>query len=272
MRVSGRPGGSIYLADGRIVSVETPGAPSIEVILLHSQLVDEFGWDTAFAASAASGGRTMGEELVARGIIGAGRLEALLRTTIADGMLALAYGLVEACRAETPAAGPLTLEPGVPAGWLLNETSRRIQALGSLPDRGGRERVRVVAVPGAIAPGLVLGGGRDEIVALADGRRTPRDLAFALGRGLYATMLQLGQMRQEGLILTVSGPAVPPGRNRGQGRPPASADEAGKAAGLPRRKGRGDRAGEPGGRDLMPAALRLLRPRYGEGTKSGRTE
>ncbi|HEY2279387.1 MAG TPA: hypothetical protein VGI00_13595 [Streptosporangiaceae bacterium] len=59
-------------------------------------------------------------------------------------------------------------------------------------------------MPGAVAPGAVLGSDRDELLALANGRRTPRDLAFALGRGVYATTLELGRMQHEGLLVTTS--------------------------------------------------------------------
>jgi hypothetical protein len=101
----------------------------------------------------------------------------------------------------------------------------------------------VAAAPGAVRPGARLGAGRDEILALADGRRMPRDLAFALGRGVYATMRQLAGMYEDGLLVTassqataeVSSPADPPAA--GSGREPA---------GLPRRdKGMSRRAGPP---------------------------
>jgi hypothetical protein len=41
-------------------------------------------------------------------------------------------------------------------------------------------------------------------VALANGRRTARDLAFVLGRGVYAVTLQLGRMRDAGVLAVVS--------------------------------------------------------------------
>jgi hypothetical protein len=84
-------------------------------------------------------------------------------------------------------------------------------------------------------------------------------------------MLQLSQMQADGLILTVSGSAASPVEAADGSQPPAP--EAGQetADGLPRR--RKDLAGQPGrtgGREL-PAAFRLLRLRYGEGTTPGGT-
>jgi hypothetical protein len=274
LRVTGHPSGTIHFAEGRITAAETPGAPGLEVILLRSQRLDESGWDAAFAAAAASG-RGMRAELVGRELVGAGELEALQRTAVADAIFALAYGVVDSCRTDTGAVGPpVTLEPGIEAEWLLAETWRRIRVLHSFPDPAGHARARVMNVPGAVRPGVALGDGRDELAALADGRRTPRDLAFALGRGLYATMLELGRMQAEGLILTVSGSAVSPADAADGAGTPAAAAGQGPADGLPRRRkdlaGQHGRPGGPGGRD-MPAAFRLLRLRYGEGTTPGGT-
>jgi len=269
LQVTGHPSGTVHFEEGRITAAETPGAPSLEVILFRSKRVDEAGWDAAFAAAAVDG-RRMRDEFVAREFVGAGELEALLRTAIADAVFALAYGVVDSCRTEPPTVAPMvTLETGVEAEWLLAETWRRIQVLGSFPDPAGHARVRVVNVPGAIRPGVVLGGGLDELAALADGRRTPRDLAFALGRGVYATMVQLSRMREDGLIFTVSGPAVSPAEAADEGLLPAPDEGHGPADGLPRRHK--DLAGQPGrsgGREL-PAAFRLVRLRYGEGTTPG---
>jgi hypothetical protein len=271
LRVTGQPGGAFHFSEGKIVAGETPGAPGIEAILLRSKRVDESGWDAAFAAAAATG-REMRNELIGRELVGAGELEALLRTTIADAVFAVAYGVVEICRAEAPAAGLLvTLEPGAEAEWLLAETSRRIRVLRSFTDPVFNARARVIAVTGAVRPGLVLGEGRDELAALADGRRTPRDLAFVLGRGVYATMLELGRMQADGLILADSRPPGSPADDEEETPSPAVADDAETPGGLPRRRrehaGQGGRAG---GRDL-PAAFRLLRLRYGEGTSTGGT-
>lgn len=233
LRVSGDPGGAVHLVNGRVTAIETPGAPGPEVLLLRSHRVTEAGWDAAFAAAAASGGR-MTAELVRRELAGSGELEALLRTALADAMFALASGIVEEYRAEPgPADFMLPLEPGAEPDHLLAEAIRRVQVLAALPARPGGDRI--VAVPGAVRPGARLGDGQDEILALADGRRTARDLAFALGRGVYATMLQLARMRQAGLLVTV--PSRAPAAREGRGADgPTHPDEAPTASGLPRRQ------------------------------------
>jgi hypothetical protein len=138
-----------------------------------------------------------------------------------------------------------------------------------MPASIGQSRARVTTVPGAITLLPSLGEGRDELAALADGRRSARDLAFALGRGVYATMLQLSRMQADGLIVTVSGSAS----SSAEAASPSSAlaDSEGAPGGLPRRrKEHAGQGGLLGGRDL-PAAFRLLRLRYGEGTTPGGT-
>ena len=152
-------------------------------------------------------------------------------------MFVLASGTVEEYRAEPgPVDFVLPLQPGAEPDGLLAETSRRIRVLAALPARNSRDRI--VAATGAVQPGVRLGDGQDEILALADGRRTARDLAFALGRGVYATMLQLARMQQAGLLVAVPSRAAdaaaartaPPGQpQRPAGRLRAAAPPAGHA-------------------------------------------
>jgi hypothetical protein len=267
LRITGDPGGTIHLADGLVTAIETAGAPGPEVLLLRSGRVSESAWDAAFAAAAA-GGRAMNAELIRRQLAGTGELEALLLTALADAMFALAIGTVEEYRAEPgPPGSVLALAPGAEADGLLAEASRRIKIIASSPFPAVHRRGRLVAAPGAVRPGVRLGQGQDEILALADGRRTPRDLAFALGRGVYAMTVQLARMHQDGLLVPVSEVVTSrPGRQAGQ---PAPAEpEAGN--GLPRRgKGMHWRSGPLRRGREGQAPPGLLRPRTGRDTSPG---
>ena len=275
LRVTGDPGGAIHIADGLVAAIETPGAPTPEVLLLRSHRITESGWDEAFAAAASRGG-LMSAELLRREMVGSGELEVLLRTALADAMFVLASGSIEEYRAEQgPVDIVLPLEPGAEADGLLAEASRRIRTLATLPARNDRERV--VAVAGAAQPGVRLGDGQDEILALADGRRTPRDLAFALGRGVYATMLQLARMRQAGLLTTASSLAAAGAAREPGGREAPGAEPKG-ASGLPQRQ-RDQSAGSsswrrpwaPGRAPELRAPLGLLRPRASRDARPGAT-
>lgn len=266
--VTGEPGGMIHLASGGVTAIQTSGAPGAEVILLRSDRVTESTWDAAFAAAAAAG-EPMCAELVTRAAVGAGELEALLRTALADAMFVLANGLVEECHPEPGEVDCLLpLQPGAEAEPLLTEAARRMRVLATLPGTAGRERERVVAVPGAVRPGAVLGRGQDEILALADGRRTARDMAFAMGRGVYATLLQLAEMRDAGLLTSASPGAASTLASVTPDQPPARTEQPEAASGLPqRRKGRTAAprlAAEPRAAADRPAPHRLLRPRSGK--------
>ena len=272
LRITGDPGGMIHLTDGLVTAVETAGAPSPEVLLLRSGRVTESRWEAAFSAAAAAG-RPLSAELIAREMVGTGELEALLLAALADAMFVLASGTVEDYRAEPGRAdGVLALEPGAETDGLLAEASRRIKVLASLPHPPVYRWERLIAAPGAARPGVRLGQGQDEILALADGRRTPRDLAFALGRGVYATTLQLARMHQAGLLVPGSARvAARPARQAGRPAPDAEPEPGG----LPRRaKGLLDAAKRAAPARRAPEArapLGLLQPRSGRGASPGPT-
>jgi hypothetical protein len=187
-------------------------------------------------------------------------------------MFVLANGTVDEYRAEPGQVDfVLPLEPGAEPDSLLAETSRRIRVLAALPARNGRDRI--VAATGAVQPGVRLGEGQDEILALADGRRTARDLAFALGYGVYATILQVARMQQAGLLVVVSSRAADAAA--AQIRRPAAASDLTLASGLPRRQrdvpAPPRRPWAPGRAPELLAPLGLLRPRAARDTGPGET-
>jgi hypothetical protein len=251
LRLTGEPGGAIYFANGAITAIDTPGAPGPEVILLRSGRVGEQSWAAAFAAGAA-GGR-MGAELHTRGLVGSGELEALLRVVLADGMFVLASGHTEAWEVEqAPTGHLLPLSPAADPGWLLSEAARRMRALQALPTPIEHDRDRLTPVAGLLPPGGTAGAAQDKLLALANGRRTARDMAFVLGRGVFAVTLQLARMHEAGLVMIDSrrparagtagpgadGPAGPGGRpSPGDGACPGGpGGAAGVAGSLPRRR------------------------------------
>jgi hypothetical protein len=185
-----------------------------------------------------------------------------------SGVLEVTGEPVEACGVEPGAVdSQFALEPAAEVGWLLAEASRRMRVLASSRGLVEHDRDRMAAAPGAVQPGVLLGQGQDEILALANGRRTPCDMAFALGQGVYATTLQLARMYGAGLLVTASRRAVTTVEQTQASRPaavPGSEPEA--PSPLPRRrKGRAQHrrdSDSDAGPDL-PSLLRLLRPRSG---------
>lgn len=251
LQVDGRPGGTIFLTDGGVCACETSGAPSLEVILLRSRRISEPDWDAAFAAAAVAG-RQIPDELIQRGLLGAGEAEALLRIALADAMFALVSGRVDGWSEKPPADCLLPLVPAARSGWLLAEATRRNQVLGAFSGSAVSAHDRIAAAPGTARADRVLGQSQDEILARADGRRTARDLAFTLGRGLYETMIQLSLMRADNVVVISSPWTQPPSSGRPAEASGADEDDR-TVTGLPRRRK------ERPGRNLM--TIRMLRPR-----------
>jgi hypothetical protein len=186
-------------------------------------------------------------------------------------MFAIAAGSIDGYHlADPPGGAPLPLAGGVPAGELLGEATRRLDILASLASPISPDRDLIVYVQGGPASGVMPGAGQSEFLALANGRRTPRDIAFALGRGVYAVTLEIDRMRGAGLVLIDPGTVrVPPylGRSSAVSDPypppaPGQSSQVSGQNGQPRRR-RGS-AASPGPPALPAqpdrnALMRLLR-------------
>jgi len=273
LQVAGEPGGLVHFAAGGIVAIETPGAPGPDVVLLRSGQIPEPGWEAAFTSAAPSGG--LASEVVQHGLIGAARLEAVLRVALADAMFVLAVGRVEECQRKEPTPRLLlSLEPGAEPQWLLAETSRRLHLLASLGGQIVHDRDRVTARHWPLARRLPLSDGQFDILALANGRRTARDMAFALGRGVFALTLELSQMHEFGLLAVGSRRDETPAGDVGLGgsllqlrnaHTPARAASVGDNPGSPlpqRRPARQSgepQPGEAGAPQPASALLRIMR-------------
>lgn len=266
VRVTGDPGGALHLVKGQIVAVRTPGAPDVEALLLRSGRVGEEDWAAAFHAGAAEG--RIGAELVARHLVGAAELQVLCMMAVLDGAFALAAGRVDGCTPDRRRSDPPLPAPhGVEPERVLQETERRLRALASFRTPVSPDRDRVVptrhAAGGAAGPRA---DERREILLRANGRRSSRDLAYLLGRGVYAITVETARMLDEGLV-EISSRRVDP---ETAGPAPAAAP-AGPDGRLPRR-----RPGASGINDVLPArpaGAGRLRPRtlQTEGPGAGRT-
>lgn len=198
--VSGAVGGTIHLHRGAIRAIETPGAPTAEALLLKSRRIGEPEWDAACTA-AGPGGR-LDATLVERGHIGAAELEVLCVGALYDAAFAMALSTPDSWQVDGEAPGPrLSHRAGTDPRRLTEVTSRRVRllakSLGSVREFG-QERIRPSARATA-GTGRLSARYRD-ILLSADGRRTPRDIAFALGRGVYPVMLDISRMKALHLI------------------------------------------------------------------------
>lgn len=256
LQVDGNPGGVFHLAHGSVVAVDSPGAPSVATILLRTGRISEADWAAASGASEAPG--EVAAQLAARTLIGPAELQAMCLMTVLDGAFAVTVGRIDDCRLVRDEATPWPKgQDGVEPAGLFGETERRLRALAArrVPvspywDRMVRTGLAANSLSGS-EPGL-----RRRILERVNGRRSCRDIAFLLGRGLYAVTMEVAGLLGEELLALSSRAAVP----APQEEPPAER-QSGK---LPRR-----RRGASGITDSLPPpepppSLRLpfrLRPR-----------
>jgi hypothetical protein len=202
--LAGDPGGVVTMHAGLVVAATTPAAPGPEPLLLRSGRITETAWSEAFAAAAPEG--RFAAELVDRGLLGAAGVEVVAQTALVDAVFAMALSGVRTCTADPAGAEqPVPLFPvlpGMDAERLLREVQRRLVVADTWQELGLTLRSR----PRAVANHE----GRQEILDRANGRRTARDIAFALGRGLYSVLTDLADLAEDGLIELTAAPGSAP--------------------------------------------------------------
>lgn len=198
MHLIGTPGGIFHLRRGALVGVSSPGAPGADVLLLRSGRISESDWAAALRTGAET--RSRQAELVAQGSIKATELHVISTMAAQDGTFAAFAGTLERyVIIDEPLAILLPVTAGVDITWLLQETSRRLDALAALRFPVSPFRDRVAAVPG-VDPSETTLTLQQEILAVADGRRSARDIAFLIGRSVYTVTVAISRMLGEGLV------------------------------------------------------------------------
>ncbi|MEU5535699.1 MarR family transcriptional regulator [Streptomyces sp. NPDC020362] len=203
LRVSGRPGGAFHLRGGLVVAAESPGAPGPDVLLLRSDRIDAERW--ADLVQESGGARWPATALVARGYAGAAQLRVVCMMALQDAAFAIAAGRVDSCEhiAGTEPHAPVAV--GEAPVRLMQDATRKLAALARLPCPVGPDRERPLPAP---PTDRALSPLQQELLTHADGRRTARDLAFRVGRGVYTVTVEVGRMLAEG-FLECSGTPVP---------------------------------------------------------------
>ncbi|MGW3106896.1 hypothetical protein [Streptomyces sp. NPDC001100] len=252
VRVTGTPGGSIHVRGGLVVAMETPGAPGIEGLLLRSGRIGEEAWSEVRASDTTH--EHLAAELVARGLVGAGELEVISLGALFDAAFALSLAVPDSWEVGDPVPA-LHRNAGVTPERLLGEVSRRVDLLAGEPGSVAalaRTRVRSVSAAGPSGAAARLPSRHQQVLAHADGRGTARDIAFALGRGLFAVMMDLRHLLDRGLVQphTPSADIRPSTAARGAPSAPlAGSSAASRTAPLPRREPGRNSAPEPRAHD-----------------------
>ncbi|MGW0912462.1 transcriptional regulator [Streptomyces sp. NPDC002784] len=187
--------GTLYLAEGRVVHAESPAAPGLDVLLTAHGTLDTAVWQDAVARADDLHG-------AARLLVDSGRLT--------PGTLELCHlgALYDAAYfALAPSSTPGRFRYGtghwlgpvrpVPVAAVERETLRRRDLLHRIwPDPGTDSAPLTRADP----PRTPLTARQRAVVALLDGARTATDIARALGRPAFHTLVDIRRLAAAGVL------------------------------------------------------------------------
>lgn len=212
LHISGRPGGVVYLADGRVAYAESPGTPGVEALVLRATRPDEVAWAATVASMQTRPGRKAAAaaagELVAKGVLPPVQLDAAVQSATADALLAMlaGYGVTVSRTRFVDGQRPwVALGRPLAAGTALVETARRLRLLASVGQRV-RPDDDIVRAAGAGPVAVRLSPRQWDLVRLCAERRTPRDLAWLVGRGVLATCIDVCELTEVGVMENAADP------------------------------------------------------------------
>ena len=209
LHLNGRWGGVVFLERGEVAHVESPLTPGLAALLLRPTSTEE-RW-AELAAAMREGDAEVATAAAARLARGdttpPAHLEILRRGAMADAALPV-LGVPAVA-----AKGRSRFRPGerhwsAPGGTttvadLLTEVRRRVHVLSRLAP-GVRPDLPVRRAAHLPFAHVRLTASQWDVVRLADGARTPLDIAWLLGHGVFATTVAVHELVHLGL-LTVAG-------------------------------------------------------------------
>ena len=214
LHLRGGRGGIVYLRDGEVAHAESALTPGVAALLLRPTYSEE-GWAEALPARRQAGesddDATAAAELLRTGAVSPAHLEVLRRGAMADAALAVltVFAAAESTRSR-PRFRPgerhwCPVERTVPVADVLTEVRRRTAVLAGLapgvaPDLPVDRSVRLWFDP------VRLTAGQWDVVRLAGAARTPRDVAWLLGHGVFATTVAVHQLARLGVVSVGGGP------------------------------------------------------------------
>jgi hypothetical protein len=196
--VGGHPGGMVHLLEGAVVYAESPAAPGVGELLTASGRLAGRTWRAALDAGAKDA--QVGRLLLDQGHLTQGELELCVLGAIYDAAyfaLSPATAPVEFREGATHWLGPvIRVDPAA----VNREARRRARLLEEIHPQPRFDTAPVSPVPRPPVERITLTAEQWELLAHADGQRTPADLALLLGRAGFATILQLRRLAAQGLI------------------------------------------------------------------------
>jgi hypothetical protein len=198
MRVSGEPGGVVYLSGGEVSYIDTPAAPGLDVLVVRSGRVTDQDWLSAFAAGHVAA--EVGEALVAHSLLGSRELEVFTLSAVFDAamcVLPMTSGSYRFLPGARHWLGPIR---PVGVDMLMREVARRQAMLDRL--NGPVLPPTTTAIPVRRLQGgrVTITARQWEILTHTNGQRSIRDLAWTLGRGVFAVTMDVHRLIARGML------------------------------------------------------------------------
>jgi hypothetical protein len=188
LRVLDPPGGVVYVVDGRIAYAETPVASGVERLLTASGRLPADAWRAAVTAGRAQ--HRIGPELVDAGLVTQTELEALGVIALYDAAFFL-FDLVVSAHFEHRARHPVGHLRTLDLRSVCQEVDRRKRLLADAWPDAAIDTAAVLPQRRLRSQCVALTALQWEVVANADRRRSPIDLARLLGRDTFTVMLEV---------------------------------------------------------------------------------
>ncbi|MDH6220604.1 transcriptional regulator [Streptomyces pseudovenezuelae] len=217
-----RERGSLYLAEGLVVHAESASAPGLDVLLTAHGTLSPEAWRQALTEA---GDRYhVGRRLVDSGQLAAGALELCHLAAVYDAAYFTLGPSSAPGRFRYGSAHELSPVHPVPVADLERETLRRRDLLHRLWPDPGTDEAPLTRAAGTEMPALTR--RQRSVLAQVDGVRTATDIARALGRLAFHTLVDVRRLTAAGAVGT---------RRPGRGPEPAEpdADEEPAAGQLP---------------------------------------
>ncbi|MBV1856145.1 hypothetical protein [Catellatospora tritici] len=197
MRILDAPGGAVYVVDGKIAYAECSVAAGMERLLTGSGRLPAEAWRAAVGAGRAQ--HRVGAELVATGLVTQAELEALSVIALYDAAFFL-FDLVATAQFEPGARHPFGHLRTLDLRLVCQEVDRRKRLLADAWPDASIDTAAVLPRRRLPTQAVALTALQWEVVAGADRRRSPIDLARLLGRDTFTVMLEVRRMSRAGLV------------------------------------------------------------------------
>lgn len=197
LRLLDAPGGAVYLAEGRISYAECPPACGLDRLLTASGRLSTEVWRGALNAGRAD--RKVGETLVRQGLLAPAELESLVLAAL-YGAAHFLVDLDSGTRFEMGAGHVVGPVVALDLRSVCRELDRRRRILDDTWPDAKLDSHAILPARKLTGHHVTLTSLQWEIVANADRRRTPIELARSLGRDTFATLLEVRRLARAGLV------------------------------------------------------------------------